>query len=198
MTTGEGGMVTTKDARLADRANSLRNHGASISEEQHHRGPKPFLLAEYNWLGFNYRMTDLQGAVGLVQLSKLDRYISERQRWAEMYKRELQDVSWLRTPKVPAECLHGWQSYVCWVDAQKSPAPRNMLMEKLLAAGVSTRPGTHAVHMLGYYRERYGFRPDDFPVARDAELHSLAIPLHNRMDESDYAAVVNALRNVRA
>jgi dTDP-4-amino-4,6-dideoxygalactose transaminase len=191
-------MVTTKDGRLADRARSLRNHGASISEEQRHRGPKPFLFAEYNRLGFNYRMTDLQAAVGLVQLSKLDRYISERQRWAEMYKRELQDVSWLRTPNVPAECVHGWQSYVCWVDAHKSPASRNNLMEKLLEAGVSTRPGTQAVHMLGYYRERYGFRPDDFPVARDAELHSLAIPLHNRMDESDYAAVVDALRNVSA
>ena len=70
ITTGEGGMVTTNDDRLAETCNMLRNHGASISEEQRHKGPRPYLLPEFNMLGFNYRMTDLQGAVGLVQLGK--------------------------------------------------------------------------------------------------------------------------------
>ena len=71
ITTGEGGMITTNDGALADVANTLRNHGAAISEEQRHRGPRPYLLPEFNLLGFNYRMTDLQGSVGLVQLQKL-------------------------------------------------------------------------------------------------------------------------------
>lgn len=83
ITTGEGGMVTTNRGDLALVAERLRNHGASVSEEQRHRGPRPYLLPEFNLLGFNYRMTDLQGAVGLVQLSKLDRFLAERQRWAE-------------------------------------------------------------------------------------------------------------------
>ena len=85
ITTGEGGMVTTNDASLADRARQLRNHGASISEEDRHRGPQPFLMADYDEVGFNYRMTDLQAAVGLVQLGKLDRFVAERQRWADWY-----------------------------------------------------------------------------------------------------------------
>ena len=76
ITTGEGGMVTTNNDQLAEQMNMLRNHGASISEEQRHHGPKPYILPDFNLLGFNYRMTDLQGAVGLVQLEKMEQFIS--------------------------------------------------------------------------------------------------------------------------
>jgi dTDP-4-amino-4,6-dideoxygalactose transaminase len=193
VTTGEGGMVTTNDTRLAEVANMLRNHGASISEEQRHRGAKPYLLADFNLLGYNYRMTDLQGAVGLVQLAKLDHYIEERQRWASYYTRELADIVWLRTPSVPEGCRHGWQSYVCYVDEERAPQPRDALMEVLLERGISTRPGTHAVHMLGYYRERFGLSSEDFPCARDCDARSMAIPLHNRMKPEDYERVVAAM-----
>lgn len=72
--------------------------------------------------------------------------------------------------------------------------PRNELMEKLQAEGIATRPGTHAVHMLGYYRQRYSLRPEDFPAARDCNDHSMAIPLHNRMTEEDYRYVADAIR----
>jgi dTDP-4-amino-4,6-dideoxygalactose transaminase len=137
-------------------------------------------------------MTDLQGAVGLVQLAKLDRYIDERQRWAEYYSRELAGIPWLRTPTAPPNSRHGWQSCVCYVDQAKAPMARNELMDGLLARGVSTRPGTHAVHMLGYYRERFGLRADDFPGARDCDLQTMALPLHNRMSPDDYAQVAQA------
>jgi len=196
ITTGEGGMVTTNDAALAEKINRLRNHGASISEEQRHSGPHPYLLPDFNLLGFNYRMTDLQGAVGLVQLAKLDKFIAERQRWADYYAAELASVSWLRTPKLPDGCTHGWQAYVCDVDERKAPRPRNEIMDALQDAGISTRPGTHAVHMLGYYRERFGLRPEDFPAARDSDRNSMAIPLHNRMSAEDFRYVVDALKGL--
>jgi perosamine synthetase len=196
VTTGEGGMVTTNDARLAEQANMLRNHGASTSEEIRHLGPKPYLLADFTLLGFNYRMTDLQGAVGLVQLSKLDQYLAERQQWAEYYSRELAEMDWLRTPAVPEGYRHGWQSYVCMIESGIAPKPRNAIMEDLLVRGVSTRPGTHAVHMLGYYRRRFTLKPGDFPVARDCDQNSMAIPLHNRMSADDYAHVVRALHEI--
>ena len=194
VTTGEGGMLTTDDDALAERANILRNHGASVSEEVRHAGPKPYLLAEFNLLGFNYRMTDLQGAVGVVQLSKLDRFIDERARWAAYYQQELGDLAWLRQPAVPDGSRHGWQSYVCYVDPARSPLPRNEIMERLQQAGISTRPGTHAVHMLGLYRDRFDYSTDDFPGARDCDRNTMAIPLHNRMDAEDYAYVVDAIR----
>ncbi len=194
ITTGEGGMVTTNDTQLATRAICLRNHGADISEEARHVAQKPYELADFNLLGFNYRMTDLQGAVGLVQLAKMERYVAERQHWSEFYQRELCDLPWLRLPQVPQGYSHGWQSYVCMVDEEKLGMRRNEVMERLLQQGVNTRPGTHAVHMLGYYRKRFGFSPDDYPAARECDRRSMAIPLHNRMAEEDYRHVVRALR----
>lgn len=195
ITTGEGGMVTTDDDALAEKIDSLRNHGASVSEEQRHNGPRPYLLAAFNLLGYNYRMTDLQGAVGLVQLSKLDLFIAERHRWAEFYRKELAGIEWLRCPVMPEGYHSGWQAYVCYLD--KAPMPRNQIMEHLQERGISTRPGTHAIHMLGVYRERFGFIPDDFPGARDCDANTMAIPLHNRMSAEDYQYVVDTLKAIK-
>jgi perosamine synthetase len=192
VTTGEGGMVTTNDAELAETMARLRNHGASVSEEQRHLGPRPYVLPDFNLLGFNYRMTDLQGAVGLVQLGKLDRFIAERQLAAERYRDGLQRLGWLRMPRF-GEGRHAWQAFVCYVDPETAPMPRNALMEHLQAAGISTRPGTHAVPMLGYYRERFGLAADDFPGARDCDANTMAIPLHNRMAAEDYEYVIDTL-----
>ncbi|SER88094.1 DegT/DnrJ/EryC1/StrS family aminotransferase [Pseudomonas sp. NFPP19] len=197
VTTGEGGMVTTSNPELAERMSQLRSHGASLSEEQRHLGPRPYLLPEFNLLGFNYRMTDLQGAIGLVQLGKLDGFIDEREHWSQYYCEQLADIDWLRLPTTPQGSRHGWQAFVTYIDPQKAPMPRNDMMEILQAKGISTRPGTHAVHMLAYYRERFGFKPEDFPGARDCNDHTMAIPLHNRMSEEDYAYVVEAIRQLR-
>jgi perosamine synthetase len=196
ITTGEGGMVTTNDEALARTADMLRNHGASISEEQRHTGPRPYLLADFNLLGFNYRMTDLQGAVGVVQLGKLDRFIAERDRWASWYCQELAQIPWLRMPTRPDNGQHAWQAFVTYVDPARAPHTRNEIMEQLQSMGISTRPGTHAVHLLGYYRDRFGLKPDDYPGARDCDANTMAIPLHNRMTTDDYAYVVDALRKI--
>ncbi len=198
ITTGEGGMVTTNDDEMANVANMLRNHGASISEEQRHNGPRPYLLAEFNLLGFNYRMTDLQGAVGLVQLGKLQAFIDERQRWADYYRSELAEIGWLQMPLQPVDGQHAWQAFTTYVDPSRSPFPRNDIMQRLQDLGISTRPGTHAVHMLGYYKERYGLTPQDYPGAFDCDSNTMAIPLHNRMNEDDYAYVVHCLRQIAA
>jgi dTDP-4-amino-4,6-dideoxygalactose transaminase len=196
ITTGEGGMLVTNDAGLAARAELLRNHGASISEEQRHHGPQPYLLASFDELGFNYRMTDVQAAIGLVQLGKLDGFIAERDRWARFYRDTLADIDWLRPPLTPNDGRHAWQAYVTYVNPQRAPVPRNEIMAQLHAKGVATRPGTHAVHMLGYYREQFGYRPEDFPAARDCELNTMAIPLHNRMSADDYNYVVDCIKDI--
>jgi len=199
ITTGEGGMVTTNDRSLADVANMLRNHGASISEEQRHSGPRPYLLPEFNLLGYNYRMTDLQGAIGLAQLKKLDRFIAEREHWAAYYRDSLARLGWLRMPQLPTEGgRHAWQAFVTYVDPQTAPLQRNQIMARLQERGISTRPGTHAVHMLGYYRERYEIRPEDYPGARDCDSNTMAIPLHNRMTQEDYEYVVRCLCEIAA
>lgn len=196
ITTGEGGMVTTNDTDLAQTMDMLRNHGASVSEEQRHRGPRPYLLPEFNLLGFNYRMTDLQAAVGNVQLTKLDKFIAERAQKARYYREQLADIPWLRTPQEPNHGAHAWQAFVCYVDPDKAPMPRNAIMEKLQAQGIATRPGTHAVHMLGVYRDKLGVSADDYPGARDCDANTMAIPLHNRMSQEDYDYVIAKLKAI--
>lgn len=196
VTTGEGGMITTNDDKLGEVTGVLRNHGASVSEEQRHHGPKPFILPDFDVMGYNYRMTDLQGAVGIVQLAKLDKFIDERQKWADYYIQELSSLDWMQLPIYSDDYKHGWQSFVTLVDPEKAPYSRNDIMEKLQAVGISTRPGTHAVHMLNYYRDLYGIKPKDFPGARMANDHSMAIPLHNRMVREDFEYVVKALKNL--
>lgn len=196
ITTGEGGMVTTNDDVIADKIQMLRNHGASISEEQRHKGPKPYILPDFNMMGFNYRMTDLQGAVGVVQIKKLDAFIDERSKWAAYYNRELAELDWLRTPQYSADYKHGWQSFVTFVHPDKAPMSRNDIMEYLQQNGISTRPGTHAVHMLNFYAKKYKIKPEDFPGARAANDYSMAIPLHNRMNEEDYGYIVEILKSI--
>ncbi len=196
ITTGEGGMITTNDDEIAETISMLRNHGASISEEQRHHGPRPYILPEFNMLGYNYRMTDLQGAVGLVQLKKLDDFINERSLWAKWYQNELKDIDWLNTPKFESHYQHGWQSFVTYVDESKAPMRRNEIMEKLQEVGISTRPGTHAVHMLNFYSKKYGIKPEDFPGAMAANNFSMAIPLHNRMVEDDFIYIASILKSL--
>jgi perosamine synthetase len=197
VTTGEGGMITTNDDHLADTLQMLRNHGASVSEEQRHKGPKPYILPDFNMLGYNYRMTDLQGAVGVVQIKKLDKFINERAEKAAYYIEKLKHLSWLRLPEYDENYKHGWQSFVLYIHPEKAPMGRNEMMEYLQQKGISTRPGTHAVHMLNYYSEKFNINENDFPGARDSNNNSMSIPLHNRMTQEDFEYVADAFLSIK-
>ena len=196
ITTGEGGMVTTSNFELIQELQILRNHGASISEEARHGSSVPYLLPDFEHLGFNFRMTDLQGAIGLVQMKRLPALIKDRQLGASIYNEAFKEIEWIKLPKTPKDFLHSWQSYVLYIDPSKAPVPRNNIMEQLHARGISSRPGTHAVHMLGFYRDSLGCKPDDFPNSRDCHENSLAIPIHSQMSQSDYEYVIDALVSI--
>lgn len=196
ITTGEGGMVATQNSYYYELMDQMRNHGATVSEEERHNGSKPYILPDFNLLGFNYRMTDLQGSIGMVQLEKLKSLIKERSKWAKWYNEKLSDIKWLKLPQEPNNGKHGWQSYVTYVEPNLSPFPRNQVMEKLKEMGISSRPGTHAVHMLSFYQNRFGIKPSDYPGAKACYENSMAIPLHNQMVKEDYEYIVSALRNI--
>lgn len=198
ITTGEGGMVTTNNKELNRMAEIMRNHGAEIPEEVRHNSAKPYLLPDFKMLGFNYRMTDLQAAVGLVQLTKLEEFINERQKWAEYYTQNLKEIGWLCPQQVSKDITqHAWQAYVCYVDPDKAPLPRNEIMDILQQKGIATRPGTHAVHMLSFYKEKYGITENDFPGARACDQNTMAIPLHNKMEKEDFDYVIEALHAIK-
>jgi perosamine synthetase len=195
ITTGEGGMVTTNDPAIGNRVARLRSHGAAISEEQRHLSRAPYLLPEFDDIGFNYRMSDLQAAVGLVQLGRLDEFIDERDRMAERYAQELSDVEWLTPPQRPANGRHGWQSYVGLL-GEGAPMSRDDVLATLHERGIGARPGTHAVTELGVYRQRRDPGIDSCPVASQLARRTIALPLHNRMTQDDVTFVARAVRDL--
>jgi perosamine synthetase len=196
ITTGEGGMLTTQSQGIAKIAEKMRNHGAEVSEEERHNGPAPYLLPEFNLLGFNYRMTDLQGAIGVEQLKKLDEFINERDNQANYYREQLSDIEWLVLPSKPSNGIHAWQAFVTRVRGPAGAKFRNHVMQSMEANGIATRPGTHAIHLLGFYAHKYRIKPQDFPNSYIASETSMAIPLHNKLSREDQDRVIDVLRKI--
>lgn len=196
ITCGEGGVVTTNDDRLAAIVDTYRNHGASVSEEVRHRGPKPYEMPEFRVFGFNYRMTDVQAAIATVQLGKLDRFVAERSALADLYDARLRKFNWITLPRRPTAQGHALQAYVATIDPRAAPVPRNDILAHLQAEGIGSRLGTHSVVGLEAYRKAYHTNSKDFPVSTYIEAQSIALPLHNHMGEADIERVAAALEKL--
>jgi perosamine synthetase len=204
ITTGEGGMVTTGAEDFDRHLRSLRDHGASRSDLARHEGQSAFLLAEYNHLGYNYRLTDIQAAMGCAQMDRAEFILAERTLRARRYDESLSNLEWLKTPVVPEGYVHGYQAYVCLFrpetptldNVERLNRRRNKMMMSLEAEGISTRQGTHAAALVGYYAEKYNLRPEHFPNAYIAEQLSLTLPLYAQMTEEEQALVCSRLEEV--
>jgi dTDP-4-amino-4,6-dideoxygalactose transaminase len=198
ITTGEGGMVTTDSDELAARLRRLRDHGADMSDLERHSGPRPYRLADHSEAGYNVRMTDIQGALGSAQMDRAEAILAERRRLAAAYDAAFKGLGWLRTPTHAPAFDHAYQSYPCMFEPEPIAAEsiarvgeqRNAFMDRLQRSGVSTRPATHAVHMLSFYRTKYRLAAEDFPRARAANDCSLSLPLFNGMTEAEQAHVI--------
>jgi len=209
ITTGEGGMIVTDDSDLAASLRSLRNHGAAVTDLQRHHTVGGSLLPEHDRLGYNYRMTDLQGAIGVAQMHKAEGIIAERRRLARRYNELLAECECLTPPLQPEGYEHAYQSYVCmyglkrldiddregidWTVAEQLNRERNILMTELEEEGISVRQGTHAVHTLAWYRERYRYDDRDFPMALLADRLSITLPLFFGMTEEEQVRVVETV-----
>ncbi len=201
ITTGEGGMVTTARSDLDAMARTLREHGADRSDLARHDSRGSFLLADFNALGFNYRMTDLQGAIGCVQMERAEWILGERRRRAGIYDEMLAECGWLTTPTTPARNVHGYQCYCCLFTPEEPTFAqslrlhewRNSVMQRMEDRGIATRQGTHAPVATGLYSRKYGLEQADFPQAMVAERLSLALPLYPNMTDSEQELVVTEL-----
>ena len=200
-------MITTQDGQLAEKIRRLRDHGAAMSDLQRHLGARPYLLADHPDAGYNQRMTDLQAALGSAQMDRASEIIKERRRLAARYDEVFGELGWLQTPVKLAQYEHGYQSYPCLFQSERVKAAaasrnsseikaineaRNAWMDQLQQAGISTRPATHAVHMLSFYHQKYGLQPEDYPNAFAANDCSISLPLFHGMmkDEQDFVIEV--------
>lgn len=205
ITTGEGGMILTDDINLAEKLKKMRSHGASVSELNRHSN-KGYLLPEFNDLGFNYRMTDIQAAVGIAQMRKFDYILSERQNKAKFYDKLIKEkgINYIKAPHVPQGYLHTYQSYVCIIDYKalgltsidQGNEVRNELMGSLEDIGIATRQGTHAVHTLGYYKEKYGYSAYDLVGAYECDKLTISLPLYIQMTQEDQIHVIETIESI--
>ena len=188
ITTGDGGMLTTNDAALDRRFRLLRQHAMSVPDTVRHSA-KTVLFEEYPRVGFNYRMTDIQAAVGRVQLGRLPGLLAQRVALAERYARGLQDVSGLLAPYVPPGVRPNCQAYPVEV-TRAYPLTRDELMQELLRRGVSTRRGIMNAHQEGACAD---LRPVWLPHSERARDAVILLPLFPSLTVEDQAYVLDQL-----
>lgn len=192
ITTGEGGMVTTNNREIAERIASFRNHGSTGLPDEDPKGEKPYTMSKFDQIGFNLRLSDIQAGLGLSQLEKLDKLLRHRRECANYYIEHLDNVEELILPSDPTYG-HTYQSFVIRLRSGKREE-RNKIMENLQDCGIQTRPGTHAVFNLGYYKNKYNFNGSEFPNAILCENSSITLPIFPGMTENDLEIVVSKLK----
>jgi perosamine synthetase len=188
ITTGEGGMITTSDGEMAARLRRLREHGMDVSAADRHRSQQP-VIERYTEVGFNFRMTDVQAAIGLVQLGKLGQMVARRREQAERYRRQLSAVPGLRTITDPEYGVTNYQSF--WIVLpDESPVSRDQMLHRLAQAGVSARRGIMAAHLEpAYMSHPHG----PLPVTERLTARSLILPLFHEMTQAQQDLVISAV-----
>lgn len=197
MTTGEGGMITTADDALADRMRIMCLHG--ISRDAWKR-----FSAEGSWYyeitapGYKDNMTDIASSLGLNQLAKADDFWKARSERAAWYTELFADLPEISTPPLLPHVQHAWHLYVIQIQPERLKINRNQFIEKLNAAGVGTSVHYTPLHMHPYYRDVWGYRPDDMPVALNAYQRIISLPLYPRLTRADLEKVVEITRTICA
>ncbi|HEY7076505.1 MAG TPA: DegT/DnrJ/EryC1/StrS family aminotransferase [Solirubrobacteraceae bacterium] len=180
MTTGEGGMLVMGSAEHKERVDSERNQG---------RAPDMGWL-DHDRLGFNYRLTDIACALGLAQLERLDDLLAARARAAGWYREALAEVEGLQLPCEDSGDRRGWFVFVVQLPRG---VDRDETVRALAERGVQSKPYLPAIHLMSFYRERFGHRPGEFPVCEDVAARSIALPFFPQLTESEVAEVAEAL-----
>jgi perosamine synthetase len=184
MTTGEGGMIVTDDERIAGLAKSMRNQG---------RDPNAGWLAHAR-LGYNYRLADINCALGVTQLARIEKFIAARQRVAERYIRKLSQVEELVMPAPYREGRLSWFVFVIRLADRFTARHRDAVMAHLSSRGIGTNNYFSPVHLQKFYREQFGYRPGDFPVTEKIAARTIALPFHNRLTPKDQDLVIATLK----
>lgn len=184
ITTGEGGMITTNNKKLAEKLRMLRHHGMGISDVKRHKSKK-IIHEKYPEIGFNFRMSDIEAAAGIWQMKKLDNLINKRKKLARRYDKAFSETKLIIPPFIPKNYDHSRQTYVIRLK-KNSKITRDELMQKLLNRGISTRRGVMAAHMEQCYRKLVG--KVSLPETEGAVKETIAIPLYPQMtiEEQDY------------
>ena len=198
ITTGEGGMITTENEEYADRMRIMSLHG--ISKDAWKR-----YTAEGSWYyeivapGYKYNLTDIAAGLGVAQLRKADVFLKKRKQIADRYHEAFQELNELDLPlavKEEEKTTHGWHLYVIRLNLQQLQIDRNQFIDELRRKGIGTSVHFIPLHIHPYYRETYGYRPDDFPVAYETYQRIISLPIYARMTDDDVERVIESVTDI--
>lgn len=195
LTTGEGGMLVTDDDGWAERARLMSLHGIS------HDAWKRY-TAEGSWYyeihapGFKYNMTDVAAALGLVQLRKCDRMRAVRERYARLYTEAFRELPEIGLPAVLPGVEHAWHLFIVVLDLERLAIDRAEFIQRLRQRGIGASVHFIPLHLHPFYRDRFGYRPEDFPNATRLAERIVSLPLYSKMSEGDVGRVIEAVRGI--
>jgi perosamine synthetase len=195
LATGEGGMLVTDDEQWAERAQVMSLHGMSRDAWKRH-------TAEGSWHydvvapGFKYNFTDVAAALGLRQLTKQDRFLAERTSIAERYSRAFRELPEVEPPGVPGHVEPSWHLYVLRLNLDRLAVDRAQVIRALNAEHIGTSVHFIPLHLHAFYRERYGFTPDSFPVAHEQYRRVISLPIFPGLTDADVDDVIDAVQKV--
>ncbi|MEI6478409.1 MAG: UDP-4-amino-4,6-dideoxy-N-acetyl-beta-L-altrosamine transaminase [bacterium] len=195
ITTGEGGAVLTNDPELYKKLTLLRSHGITKREEDLTEHPGPWYY-EMQSLGFNYRLTDLQAALGVVQMGKIEKFLSHRRSVVDRYNQAFASVPLLTIPQEREGASSAFHLYVLQIDFEALGLSRAEVMGRLKAKGVGTQVHYIPVHLQPYYRETYGYKEGDFPRAEEYYSRCLSLPLYPKMQDEEIERVIAAVKEM--
>ncbi len=193
LATGEGGMITTANPDYAKHMQALRLHG--ISKDIFNRNASDVPAWHYDIIapGFKYNMNDIAAALGIQQLLKINRFLQRRTEIAEQYTQALADLP-VRVPYQHPDSTHAWHLYVLQLKLEELKLDRNTFIDRMNAAGIGTSVHFIPLHLHTYWRERYNFKPTDFPVALDVYQRAVSLPIYPSMTDADVHRVIKQIK----
>jgi len=195
LTTGEGGMLTLSDEGLYEQLRTRRLHGMSRDAWRRYTAQGSWRY-DVSYPGFKYNMTDVAAAMGLVQLRRLPEFARRRRQIVQLYTALLADLPQIQLPHEAPDVEHAWHLYVIRVRPERLRLHRDALIEELKARHIGTSVQFIPLHMHSYYRDTFGYRPEDFPVASAAAETILSLPLFTLMSDNDVRYVATTLRSI--
>lgn len=195
ITTGEGGAITTNDEKLYQKLCMLRSHGTTKDENLLTKNPGPWYY-EMQSLGFNYRMTDMQAALGYSQLLKLDFFKKRRREVVSMYNKAFSNMKYLKTPTEPENVSSCFHLYAVQINFTALGKTRSQVMSELREKGVGSQVHYIPVHTQPFYKETYGYKDGDYPKAEKYYEQELSLPLYPGLSDDDVNIVIKAVKEV--
>lgn len=196
ISTGEGGMVVSRDEALLRRVQTMRLHGINRDVFDRYTSKSPKWYYEVVAAGFKYNMPDTAAAMGIHQLKKADQFLQRRKAIAMRYDEALRGLP-LRTPAcVRRDDVHSWHLYVVQLELESLTIDRNTFIEMMAQEGIGCSVHFIPLHLQPYWRDRYDLAPDGYPVAAEVYRRAVSLPIYTRMTEADVQRVTTAVRSI--